>query len=151
MGMGIGTGKSEGEGRRAQWLWTECIVLCLHCTKQTQKPDITHASTHTHTLAEAHPSHTHQHTQGHARTFSERHTNWWASRVPSLLLFFRFLFFHTCHSFWLISCRKSATFHKSLRPNHRPLKRPPFPPTGWIVFTGTIPARKAAKDNKPKS
>jgi len=32
-----------------------------------------------------------------------------------------------------------------------PTQTPPFPPTGWIVFTGTIPARKAAKDNKPKS
>lgn len=30
----------------AQWLWTECIVLCLHCTKLTQKPDITHANTY---------------------------------------------------------------------------------------------------------
>lgn len=84
--------------------------------------------------AEAHPSHTETHIYKDSRQTTHKLMSIACAEpfvIPALLPFF-----YTCHSFWLISCGKSATlpplsFHKSLRPRPAPLFR--------LSTTDTIP------------
>lgn len=137
--------------KRVQWqltaahsyrAWQGSIVLCLHCTKQTQKPDrqgtptpLPSPHTHTHTPLQI------QHIWARTHT----HMNWWASRVPFVIPAISFSFFPVfllppfLIDFLLPQVRDVASLYRLT-----PLQSPTYPPICTLTQFVCV-CRKLAK------